>query len=91
MVASFKTPAGQKRIYSAKLLGMLLVFALPFAVRAEACAIPPPIFTIDEPYQARFHDPRLTTLIARRRPFIKPRLDSNVTAAWSGRPTMERR
>lgn len=43
-----------------------------------------------EPYQARFHDPRLATLIARRRPFLNPRLGGNVTAAWSGRPTMER-
>ncbi len=43
-----------------------------------------------EPYQARFRDPRLATLIAQRRPFINPRLGGNVTAAWSGRPTMER-
>ena len=36
-----------------------------------------------EPYQARFHDPRLAALIARRRPFINPRLGGNVTVAWS--------
>lgn len=42
-----------------------------------------------EPYQARFHDARLATLIARRRPFINPRLGGNVTAAWAGRSAME--
>ncbi len=42
-----------------------------------------------EPYQARFHDPRLAALIALRRPFINPRLGGNVTAAWSRYPTME--
>ena len=43
-----------------------------------------------EPYEARFHDPRLTALIARRRPFINPRLGGNVTIAWSGGPVIGR-
>lgn len=38
-----------------------------------------------EPYQARFHDPRLIALMAQRRPFASPRLGGNVTAAWTGR------
>lgn len=41
-----------------------------------------------EPYQARFHDPRLQALIAQRRPFINLRLGGNVTAAWTGRMAM---
>ncbi|MGG6896725.1 alginate lyase family protein [Rhizobium sp. BR 315] len=41
-----------------------------------------------EPYQARFHDPRLAALLARRRPFINPRLGGNVTAAWTRQPTV---
>jgi poly(beta-D-mannuronate) lyase len=36
-----------------------------------------------EPYQARFHDPRLPALMRERRPFLNPRLGGNVTAAWS--------
>ncbi|GGE98860.1 hypothetical protein GCM10011611_00470 [Aliidongia dinghuensis] len=35
-----------------------------------------------EPYEARFHDPRLLALMAPRRPFINLRLGGNVTAAW---------
>jgi poly(beta-D-mannuronate) lyase len=44
-----------------------------------------------EPYQARFHDRRLASLIAQRRPFINPRLGGNVTTDWGGRPTMVHR
>ncbi|WP_342708360.1 alginate lyase family protein [Bradyrhizobium sp. B124] len=36
-----------------------------------------------EPYYARFHDPRLPTILSSRRPLNNPRLGGNVTAAWS--------
>ncbi|HEX7921297.1 MAG TPA: alginate lyase family protein [Bradyrhizobium sp.] len=35
-----------------------------------------------EPYYARFHDPRLPSILGPRRPFNNPRLGGNVTASW---------
>ncbi len=38
-----------------------------------------------EPYDARFHDPRLGPILRAKRPLSNPRLGGNVTASWGAR------